>query len=420
MVRNGVLLIALLVTVGPLAAAEVETLTGRTMGTTYTVRFVRDATTDLKEIQAEIDRRLELVNDQMSTYREDSEISRFNRHAGTDWFEVSIETASVVARALEISDESDGAFDVTVAPLVNLWHFGPEEHGARLPDEDAIAAAREHTGYKKLQARVVAIELEPLLARIDPPALKKSDPKLTIDLSAIAKGYGVDVVWELFGETNCMVEIGGEVRVRGTKPNGAGWVIGIEAPVVGVRELQNLVELSDRALASSGGYRNFFEHQGKRYSHTIDPRTGRPVEHDLLAVSVLSEDCMTADALATTAMVLGPEAGYAWLAERNVPALMLVAEGDEVVEKETPGFAEVRKSLKREDEEASPWVTIIGAVVIVALAIVGLAMGVILRGKCIQGSCGGVANLPGGEGKSGCDVCENRSPECDEKPGEGE
>ena len=399
------LLIAVLASAGPLAAAdvgEVETLSGRTMGTTYTVRFVRDETTDLEAMQAEIDRRLELVNDQMSTYREDSEISRFNRYDGTDWFEVSADTASVVARALEISEQSDGAFDVTVAPLVNLWHFGPEEHDARLPDAAAIAAAREHTGYKKLQAR------------LDPPALKKSDSKLTVDLSAIAKGYGVDVVWETFDQTNCMVEIGGEVRVRGAKPNGDGWVIGIEAPLVGVRELQNLVELSDAALASSGGYRNFFEHKGKRYSHTIDPRTGRPVEHDLLAVSVLSDDCMTADALATTAIVLGPEAGYAWLVERKVPALLLVAEGDEVVEKETPGFAEVRKSLKREGE-ASPWVTIVGAIVIVGLAIVGLAMGVILRGKYIQGSCGGAANLPGGDGKSGCEVCETRSPECDAK-----
>lgn len=310
--------------------AQPVALAGRTMGTTYSIKVDRlPSGVDAKSLQAEVDARLELVNDQMSTWRDDSELSRFNAHGGTDWFPVSAATAEVVAAALVVSEQSDGAFDATVMPLVNLWSFGPEARPDKVPTEEELAAARAHVGWRKLHVRD------------DPPALKKDDPRLAVDLSAIAKGYGVDVVAEHLDELRVagyMVEIGGEIRTRGTKPDGTLWRIGIEAPLDDVRQVHDALELSDSSMATSGNYRHFFLEDGKRYSHTIDPRTGRPIEHRLASVSVVADDSMTADALATTLMVLGPEDGYDWAKKHDIAAFFLVGDGTTFTERATPRF----------------------------------------------------------------------------------
>ncbi|MFI4874448.1 MAG: FAD:protein FMN transferase [Blastopirellula sp. JB062] len=310
-------------------------LTGRTMGTTYSVKLVApEGDFDADTLQRKIDDHLAEINRQMSTYISDSELSLFNQSEAGDWFSVSRSLAEIVARAKEINAQSEGAFDVTIGPLVNLWNFGPDHHPEKIPSDEAIAAALANVGDAKLAVR------------LDPPALKKTDDALYVDLSAIAKGYGVDQIAKLVaasGAVAYMVEIGGEVRAAGRKPNGSPWRIAIEKPIPGARAIQEIVELSDRSLATSGDYRNFFEVDGKTYSHAIDPKTGRPLEHALASVSVLHADCESADAFATTLMVLGPEQGYNWAVERELAALFLVRSQAGPVIRRTPMWPQPRE-----------------------------------------------------------------------------
>ena len=370
------------------------------MGTTYSVKLssLPDGLTP-GELQAEIDRALESVNNQMSTWRDDSEISRFNRSRETDWFAVSKETVRVVQTALEVSRETGGAFDVTVGPLVNLWSFGPEQAERKLPSESAIEETRSRVGYRFLEVRE------------SPPALKKVRGDLYVDLSAIAKGFGVDRVAELLEAkqiSSYMVEIGGEVRTKGHKPDGKPWRVGIEIPTPFARGIQRAIELSGRALATSGDYRNFVVIDGKHYSHTIDPRTGRPVDHDLASVSIIAESGMLADAYATALLVMGPEAGYDWAKENNVAALLLVRDGDGFREKATPAFSEYLPE-KAETSMLTTWLIAAG---VFLMAIVLMSVGVILSNRRIKGSCGGLAGLRDSSGRTLCEACTNPAPDC--------
>lgn len=337
---------------------ESMALSGFTMGTRYHIKIPRLPEGYTREqIHARVEEVLERLNDLMSTYRETSEISRFNRSQEREWFPVSPELAMVVEAALQVSRDTAGAFDVTVGPLVGLWGFGPEGREQRVPGEEEIARVRAATGYRHLEAR------------LSPSALRKLRSEIRLDLSAIAKGYGVDSVaneLDSFHIKSYLVEIGGEVRTRGAKKNGEAWKVGVEAPTEmdqsaqsghgdgnqggnhhGVREgspqgiqrgIQKVLALEDRALATSGDYRNFFTEAGRRYSHTIDPRTGRPVEHNLASVTVVGESCMIADALATALLVLGPDRGYAFARERNLTALFILREEAGYGELSTPAF----------------------------------------------------------------------------------
>lgn len=306
------------------------TITGATMGTSYLIKITHlPAETSQEHLQAVIDSELEKINDQMSTYRPMSEISLFNRHSGQDWFAVSPETAQVVHKALFVNEETQGAFDITVGPLVNLWGFGPEQRERIIPSAAEINAVRAKTGRRHLEVR------------LSPPALRKLHRDAQIDLSAIAKGFGVDKVAELldgYGIDSYLVEIGGEVRARGAKTDGSAWLVGIEMPSPERRIIQEVISLRDNSLATSGDYRNFFEHNGKRYSHTIDPRTGRPVEHGLASVTVVADTCMQADAWATALMVLGPEKGYDFAEKRGLAALFIVHAHAGMTSKTTPAF----------------------------------------------------------------------------------
>ncbi len=310
------------------------------MGTWYHIKIdTLPAGVAQRHLQREVDQRLHEVNQQMSTYLPESELSRFNRHTGDGWFEVSSDLALVVAKAQEIAADTDGAFDVTVGPLVNLWNFGPDPRDEQIPTDEEIAAARDRVDYRRVQVRQT------------PPALRKTRPDAYVDLSAIAKGFAVDSVARMLDERGMiayMVEIGGEVRTRGRKSDGTAWRIGIERPISSGRMLQRVVELGDDALATSGDYRNYFEWQGRRYSHEIDPRTGRPVEHMLASVSVVAENCMTADALATALIVLGPERAFRFAEKHQIDVLLILRNGDDFEELSTPGFA------TRMPEQASP------------------------------------------------------------------
>jgi thiamine biosynthesis lipoprotein len=250
----------------------------------------------------------------MSTYQESSELSRFNAAERMDWVAVSPELARLVDTALAVSAATGGAFDVTVGPLVNLWGFGPEVTADQIPAQTEIDAARARIGWQKLQARA------------EPAALRKSLPDLYVDLSAIAKGHGVDRIANVLddaGLTDYLVEIGGELRGRGFNAEGQPWQIAVERPEPNRRAVLRVVALADLAMATSGDYRNFFELEGRRWSHTIDPATGRPVDHALASVTVLAERCAEADAWATALLVLGPEKGLAMAEERDLAALFV-------------------------------------------------------------------------------------------------
>ena len=306
---------------------------GPTMGTQYQVKILSPlAGGDVDRIRSEIEAVLDEINAQMSTYRKESEISQFNRHQRDEWFPVSSQFAAVVDRGLEISRETGGAFDMTVAPLVNLWQFGPPDAGrsaARAPSYDEIAAARESVGFEYIQVRD------------DPPALRKTRDGVVLDLSAIAKGYAVDRVAQLLDNyklNDYLVEIGGELRARGAGPDGQDWVIGVENPTPGERTVYCAVPLRDASVATSGDYRNFRVLDGKRVSHMIDPRSGMPIEHTTASVTVVAADCATADAWATALMVLGASKGFDLAEAENLAVMFLDRTDQGIVERRTAAF----------------------------------------------------------------------------------
>lgn len=297
------------------------------MGTSFSIKLVKGSLDiDYSKIEPGVNELLVEVNRQMSTYQKDSEISRFNQYTGTDWFIISPDFAHVLQQALDISVVSDGAFDVTVGPLVNLWGFGPEHHLDKIPTDDEIIERKKWIGHNKLTVQK------------EPPAVKKTSAGIYIDLSAIAKGFGVDKVSQYLDSLDLnhyMVEIGGEVRVKGMKGK-QHWRIGVNSP--NGDALQKVLQMSKIALATSGDYFNYFEKDGVRYSHTIDPRTGRPVTHKLASVTVLHDTCMLADGFATAIDVLGPEKGYEFAIKRMLPVFMIIRDGDKFIEKMTPEF----------------------------------------------------------------------------------
>ena len=303
---------------------------GSTMGTSYDLKLVpAPGQTVPADFKTRVEAMLAGINRQMSTYDPDSELSRFNRNPSTDWIAVSPELQQVVAEGLRTSDLSNGAFDITVGPLVNLWGFGPEPRRDQVPSEEAIAQARERVGYWRLQARE------------QPPALKKERADLYVDLSALAKGYGVDqlvALVETTGITNYLASIGGEIRARGHNGQGKPWTIAIEKPVPGQRAVERLIRFGDRSVSTSGDYRNFFEQNGQRYSHVINPRTGRPVLQTLASVTVISDRSMVADATATALMVAGPDQGFQIASEHHLAAFFMLIRPDGFQERYTPEF----------------------------------------------------------------------------------
>jgi thiamine biosynthesis lipoprotein len=290
---------------------------GPAVGTKQTVRRLTEG-------------QLELVNARMSHYLDSSEVSRFNASFETTPFLVSPETADVVRHALEIGALTGGALDVTVAPLVDAWGFGPRGEGLEIPSEEDMEHLLTTTGLDLLR-------LDPLM-----PAITKRVPGLRIDLSAVAKGYAVDRVAEALlkaGHANFMVEIGGEIRVHGHNLAGVPWRLGIERPQVAGREIHTVVLLTDGSLATSGDYRLFREIEGRWISHIIDPRSGRPVEHRLASVSVVDDLCVRADAYATALLVLGPDEGMRLAEEEDLAVLFLTqGDGGQIVESSSPKF----------------------------------------------------------------------------------
>ena len=318
------------------------------MGTTYAVRVVTVdpwPQAERDRIGAKIQAVLDDVESKMSHYLPSSELSRFNRQRTTRPFPVSADTFEVVRQARRLSELTAGALDITVAPLVNAWGFGPVEPDRLPPDGERLSQLREHVGY-------AGIELDAAAS-----TLRKTIPAIEGDLSAVAKGYGVDQVAAALREaglTRYLVEVGGEIVAAGTNHLDRPWRIGIESPVAG-GGIQRVVSLRDRAMATSGDYRNAREVDGRWLSHTIDPRTGRPVEHRLASVSVVAERCVVADGLATALEVLGPDDGHALAVEQGWAALFLSRDEDgAILERATPAFSALLAASPSVEPEPAP------------------------------------------------------------------
>jgi len=313
---------ALVVVGGCSEKPEELVFNGMTMGTSYQVKVIADDNSaSIQNLDEQIKNRLDALNQIFSTYIETSELMQFNQGETEQPQAISEDMQFVMSIAQEIYDLTDGAFDPTVAPLVNLWGFGPKESGDIIPQPEQIQYARSLIGLNYL-----------VLKKKTKEAQRERDIKL--DFSAIAKGYAVDAVADLLessGIEHYLVEVGGELRAGGHKLNGDLWRIAIEKPSIDQslsQGVQQVLSLQDVAVATSGDYRNYFEKNGKRYSHTIDPRTGYPVDHGLASVTVIEKTAIRADALATAMMVMGPEDSLMLAEEYNIPVYILVEEAD--------------------------------------------------------------------------------------------
>ncbi|MEY4767756.1 MAG: hypothetical protein RL637_395 [Pseudomonadota bacterium] len=306
------------------------TYQGETEGTTFHIKAsYLSKTLTQQQLQQQIKQVLDKIDGQMSTYKPDSELSKFNQSQSSEWHPISPELFTVIQQAQIISDSSQGAFDITIGGLVNLWGFGPEPLKFTTPTEADIQQRLSKIGYQQLH-----LQSQPL-------AIQKTQPDLYVDLSAIAKGYAVDQVGltlEHAGIQDYMVEIGGEVRVKGLNVEHQPWRIAIEKPIPNKILVERVIPLSNISMATSGDYRNFFEIKGVRFSHTIDPRSGKPITHRLASISVLHRTTMEADGWATALNVLGPEAGFQLAEKLKIAALFIVKTDHGFEEKPTTTF----------------------------------------------------------------------------------
>lgn len=315
-------------------ATEQITLTGKTMGTTYSIKYIDDGKVaslpKSSDVQAELDRLLKTVNDEMSTYQKDSQISQFNQMKEANKpFVISQDFATVVQEAIRLNTITEQALDVTVGPLVNLWGFGPNKRLNKVPSAEQIAEKSRSVGIDKLL--------------FENNQLTKKEADLYLDLSSIAKGFGVDKLaeqLEQLGVENYLVEIGGELRGKGKNLQGQAWRIAIEQPALaqGVAT-QIIVPLDNLAMATSGDYRNYFEdEQGNRFSHIIDPKQLRPINHNLASITVFAPTTMTADGLSTGLFVLGADKALEIAEKENLAIFMIIKNGQHFETKASKAF----------------------------------------------------------------------------------
>jgi len=297
-----IIFIGFVLLVAAFGHAKETLISGQTMGTTYHIKVVTDNLHKISGLKEKIDKRLEEINKSMSTYRKDSEISRFNAlKIPRQRFKVSRDFAQVIVESKRLYRLTGGAWDGSIYPLVNLWGFGMPGKKNLIPPKDEIARFLREVGFDNIDL-------------VDGRYLLKKKASISIDLASIAKGYAVDKVAELIKKEdikNFLVEIGGEVYASGVKKDGRYWQIGINRPrqEAAYDEIYKIVTLKDKAFATSGDYRNFFKVKGKRYSHILDPKTGYPVANSVVSVSIIAGTCAFADGLATAVMVMGKKEG---------------------------------------------------------------------------------------------------------------
>ncbi len=300
------------------------------MGTTYSVVIATPDDSSEPSLPNDIRETIAAVEHRYSTYMRDSEVSRFNAISNTEWLPVSSELCTAFAETIALGRRTAGSFDITVAPLVDAWGFGPGEDVYVPLSDDTVATLLEGVGLDKLDVDC------------DRPAVRKRNPATKVDFSAWAKGHAIDRVAARLDERGIedyLVEIGGEIRTSGRNPSGDPWTIAIADPRAPGTPLPTRVRLTQSAMATSGDYANYFSANGKRYSHIIDPRSGSPTGHALTAVTVVSDLAARADALATALLVLGPEDGYAFAAREGIAASFIVRDGERLEYRSTEAFA---------------------------------------------------------------------------------
>ncbi|MBC7365712.1 MAG: FAD:protein FMN transferase [Undibacterium sp.] len=311
-----------------LPAAEPIILNGRAMGTTWSVKFLQPVPPlNPPTLHARIAEKLEQLEQQFSTYRPTSEVSRFNARPSTEWIAASPELVRVAADSRRLSARTSGVFDPTIEPLVRLWGFGAQRRTGNLPASAEIAAARARVDWRRLEVRV------------SPPAVRKTSPDLAVDFSSMAKGFAADAVSELLvslGASHHFARVAGDIKTAGSHV----WRTGIEQPsaTANAPALAQVVNLAGHALSTSGDANNFFELQGRRYGHIIDPRTGAPVSGALASVSVIHASCAQSSALATALFVLGAEDGYNFAVRERLACLFIIRDGAAFKQRATPQF----------------------------------------------------------------------------------
>ncbi|MCG8710085.1 FAD:protein FMN transferase ApbE [Brenneria sp. 4F2] len=304
---------------------------GKTMGTFYSVKISGEPQENKQQLQQEIDALLEQANNEISTYRQDSTLSKFNQYRGNDAQPISNGMADIIMTAQRIGRATGGAMDITVGPLVNLWGFGPQKQPTQIPSQQQIDQARQMIGLRHLK----------LISDGRGEWIQKDLPELYVDLSTLGEGYGADLLAQLMarkGITNYLVSVGGAISSRGVNAEGMPWRVAIQKPTDRENAMQAAVNLQGYAISTSGSYRNYFEQNGQRYSHVIDPTTGKPITHQLVSVTVIAPSALEADGWDTGLMVLGQEKALK-LAEQKGLAVYLIVKTDNGFQAEmTPQF----------------------------------------------------------------------------------
>lgn len=306
---------------------KIEEFGGPTMGSHYSLKYLAgEGVPDAVALKTEVDGLLAEVDRQMSTWRADSDLSEFNRLPAGSCRAMPAPVLALVRAGEQLSLDSGGAFDLTIQPLLDLWGFGPQSRGERVPSTEQIAAARGNVGHQHL--------------RIDGVQLCK-DAAVQLDLNSIAAGYTVDRIASRLAELGVrsyLLDVTGELKALGRKPDGSPWRIAIEAPRDDQQVAQRVLALDGLGVSTSGDYRNYFEQDGKRYSHTLDPQSGAPISHRLAAVTVVDASTLRADGLSTLLMVLGPERGFAYAEQAGIAAFFVTRTDKGFATRATPAF----------------------------------------------------------------------------------
>ncbi len=310
---------------------RIEELSGLTQGSTYTIKYVYNTTTPAADaVGVEVQNILDEVDRQMSTYRLDSDLARFNQSPANTCMQMPQPVLDLAQYGYELSQLSDGAFDLTLSPLLNIWGFGPQSREKRVPSAEEIATAKAQTGYQHVRV-------------VDDQLCKDADVQL--EFNSIAAGYTVDRISERFVELNIdsyLIEVTGETIAAGRKPDGSPWRIALEQPLGdGQRVIQRVLEIDGYGLNTSGDYRNYFEEDGVRFSHTLDPQVGAPISHRLASVTVVDPSTLHADGLGTLLLVLGPERGLAFAEEHKIAAFFVIRDGEGFITQVSSEFSRI-------------------------------------------------------------------------------
>ncbi|WP_342324346.1 FAD:protein FMN transferase ApbE [Kosakonia sp. BYX6] len=312
--------------------AKPTVLEGKTMGTFWRVSVVNVERQQAQALQQKIQTQLDADDHLLSTWKNDSSLMRFNHASSTVPWPVSAAMADIVTTALRVGDKTDGAMDITVGPLVNLWGFGPDKQPVKTPDQAQIAAAKARTGLQHLA----------VINRAGEQFLQKDLPDLFVDLSTVGEGYAADHLAQLMereGIARYLVSVGGALASRGMNAQGQPWRVAIQKPTDRENAAQAVVDINGHGISTSGSYRNYYELDGKRISHIIDPRTGRPIEHALVSVTVIAPTALEADAWDTGLMVLGTEQAKDVVKREGLAVFMIIKQGEGFTTWMSPQFS---------------------------------------------------------------------------------